>query len=72
MRDVTRYLGMTAKPNKERQADYRRRLAEEQKLREVRGVHVPAEAHDEFKADMQVKAQRLVRAAAMKTRKEPK
>ena len=60
-----------AKTAAERQADYRRRLAEEQKLREVRGVHVPTEAHDEFKAEMQAKAQRLVRAAAMKTKAKP-
>ena len=51
--------GMTAKSTNERSADYRKRLAD-RKLREVRGVHVPADVHDEFKAKMQTQAARIV------------
>ena len=55
---------MIAKTSAERQADYRRRKVEDQKLREVRGVHVPVDDHDAFKADMQMKAVKLVRRRA--------
>ena len=50
---------MASKSTNERSADYRKRLAD-RKLREVRGVHVPADDHDGFKADMQRKAARIV------------
>lgn len=55
---------MIAKTGAERQAAYRKRLADEQKLREVRGVHVPVADHDTFKADMQLRAVKLVRRRA--------
>ena len=59
--------GGVAKTNAETQADYRKRLAD-RKLREVRGVHVPAEDHDGFKADMQRKAARIVAKRAKEKR----
>ena len=57
-------MRMIAKTSAERQADYRKRKVEEQKLREVRGVHVPAADHDTFKADMQLRAVKLARRRA--------